>query len=214
MLKFGFELEGFYKEDGNIIPPNNTYPLDGFPGLIELRTQGGNTLTQAYSEIINRMLLLPDPSKFDSKTSEYKFTGEQMAWMRKNLTFEKRQMDVRNIYNKAPRRTGNRTLASLQVNISNLVREGWTQTVTIDGKSQAVSHLAVYGLLPIDRIVRNFDEEFKQEIKDSDRQPGMYAIKDNYRLEYRSLPNFVFPLGAYGGDIFLKRIEKCVKEDN
>lgn len=216
MLKFGFELEGFYcdpeQPTGVGIPPAN-YPSDGFPGIVELRTQGGSSLKEAYSDILKAWLNLPDPFPVKFDITENVFSGSQMSFLRKNRTFEKRQVDVKNIYNKPPRRTGNKTLAALQLNISNCVREGWTQTITIDGKSQTVSHLTQYGLLPIDTIIRNLDEEFKEEIKKSNRQPGMYAIKDNYRLEYRSLPNCVFPLNPVDGNLFLKRIEKCFKED-
>ena len=44
------------------------------------------------------------------------------------------------------------------------------------------------------KIVKSLDEEFEKEIRESNRQPGMYAIKDDIRLEYRSLPNSVFDI--------------------
>ena len=210
VIKYGFELEGFVidKLYGNVLLPTLSHPLDGFPGLVELRTKGGNSLEEAYSEIVKKYLYLPD-NEYSFVKSEHKFSGEDMAKLRKSFSFEKRNIDILNIYGKSPRRSGNKTLASLQINISNQITSGYTN-------DKNIYIPPTYGLLDIYNIVKNLDTEFDKEIKRSNRQPGMYAIKDSIRLEYRSLPNFVWSFGVRSGEgnTFLSRIRKCVEKTN
>ena len=60
---------------------------------------------------------------------------------------------------------------------------------------------AQYGLLDVARIVKLLDKEFAKEITDSKRIKGEYAIKDNVRLEYRSLPASAFFLKDFDGNL-------------
>ena len=196
-LQFGFELEGFTREkhsDLITIPPT-TIPVDGFPGLVELRNTGGDDLFDQLAIIAKRVMgLRIDLKRFmmyeDFQTTEYKFSGQEMAQLRRSRAFHKDVVDIQNIYGRQPRRFGNRTLASFQVNVSNQI--GWSRTERLGDKTIDIP--ARYGLLDIKNIVKSLDEEFEKEIKESNRQPGMYAIKDNIRLEYRSLPNSVFDI--------------------
>lgn len=203
-FRFGFELEGFFVGEDNLVtlPPKN-YPCDGFPGLCEVRTVGGKSLQDAYFELLNEYRKFP----FDYKRNEHIFSPEQKRLLRKRGT-NKEAMDLSNLYGKEPKHLGNRTLASLQINISNLVKTSYDRV--IDGKISRDSDQ--YGLFDLAPIIRKLDQEFAKEIKDSKRQPGFYAIKDGIRVEYRSLPNWVFKTDLNDITVLLDRIKKCVKD--
>lgn len=65
-------------------------------------------------------------------------------------------------------------------------------------------------------FVRRLDKVFEQQIKDSKRQLGMYAIKDNNtRLEYRSLSNKTyFDEMNTGINEFVQKIKNAVEPKN
>lgn len=200
MIRYGFELEGFYiGPKFEVELPPKSYPTDGFPGLVELRTYDGDTAENAYGKIC---ALSVDTPGVDFKRSEYVFPREFRAEIRRRHS-EKTAWDIQNLYGKAPRLLGNKTIASFQVNVSNELSSPRTDN---DGKFFP----ARFGLLDVPRIVRAFDDVFKHEIKDSKRQPGEYCIKDN-RLEYRSLPNSVFSFDPAEAREFISKIKKCVE---
>jgi hypothetical protein len=216
MFKYGFELEGFVGgEDNNVVIDLDTsLPRDGFPGLVEFRTTGGDDLIKQLLDI-ERQIIETDMKKknkghwFDFDRFKYKYSGEELSLLRKNLVFSKRVLDVRNIYGKNPRRNGNYTLASFQINISNQLTPEIFNREIRDGKIVTTRDKATYGLLDIPTIIRNLDKTFKDDIHDSGRQPGMYSIKDTYRLEYRSLPNNVYT--TYSVDALARKIREAVE---
>lgn len=195
-MKYGFELEGFAVSSTGVAIPPKSWSTDGFPGLVEFRTIGGDTIEKQLGSLVTEIISLPKQGGYavDWGRTEFKFSAEQMAEMRKTRHFDKCQVDVQNIYGKSPRRLGNLTIASFQINISNQITTGYTEK-KIEMKTIVERHRpATYGLLDVHGIVKRLDLEFSKEIKDSGRQPGMYAIKENIRLEYRSLPNSVFKI--------------------
>ena len=211
MLKFGFEVEGFaFDDSGALTIPPKGWPHDGFPGLIELRTEGGADLDNQWFDLERREFALSKSFKKDKCTAsflvhEHKFSPKQMQELRRTRTFTKNIVDVQNIYGKAPRDARGRTLASFQINISNCLQAERREQI----KGETTVFPARYGLLDVPKIVRALDEEFKSEIKAAGRQPGMYAIKDSIRLEYRSLPNFIYYDGNHGT---LRRLESVFEK--
>jgi hypothetical protein len=202
MLRFGFELEGFYHAGTeNITVPPKEYPRDSFPGLVEIRTSGGKSLELSYMELLYKASQYISTTSF-SKVSHV-FSGNELRQIRQ-VHFEKGGLKIENIYGKPPRLLGNKILASLQINISDLHTDSYRDC-------RGTLTPASYGLFDFVSIIRNLDEEFKQEIKESNRQPGFYCIKDGYRLEYRSLPNSVFSPDITSGNEFLDRVRKCYK---
>lgn len=192
---YGFELEGFYeKHSGEISTPPIEYPTDGFPGLVEIKSSGGKDLVPAYFELLSEYVKYKNVSY---KICEHTFSGKEQNILRQRMNYKDR-VNIQNIYGKSPRLKGNKTLASFQINISSgyYNKDGIFYSRLFD---------------PV-RIVKNLDEEFSKEIKNSKRQSGFYAIKDNCRLEYRSLPNFVFEDYLPAVPDLLSRIEKCVEE--
>ena len=201
-ILFGIELEGFYTTaNGEIKPPPVTYPTDGFPGLVELRTLGGSDLFTAFGSLMAQALKTPD---VDFTTCSHTFSREDRAVLRRRH-IEKRACDIRNLYEKAPRNIGNKTIASVQLNLSNQRRPEYRC-------DKGVLHSASYGVLDVPAIVRSLDKEFSREIKLSGRQPGEYSMKDGIRLEYRSLPNFCLRLTEQGGREFIDRVTQALKE--
>lgn len=223
-LKFGFELEGFVwkkvaEGKNEIVPPseiNPSLPIDGFPGLLELRTVGGKSLEEAYSEIIKNLLSIDlKGCSYDFNQFKHTFTSEQFTWMKKKGLIQKRPVDIQNVYGKKLRLLGNKTLASLQINISNeICPKGDVTIVNAHGTQGTYPRPPSYGLLDITTIVKNLDKEFAHEIQLTKRQPGMYAIKDGIRLEYRSLPNCSFPFNQDEAYRFISRIRKAVSCDS
>ena len=59
--RYGFELEGFCTTSTGavIIPPKN-YPTDGFPGLVEVRTNGGDDIEKQYFKLLSGVAKYPD----------------------------------------------------------------------------------------------------------------------------------------------------------
>jgi hypothetical protein len=190
MLRFGFELEGFYKnEDGQITLPPKEYTTDDFPGLVEVRNTGGGDLEEQL------YLLLAKKDKYpsvDFTQWEHKFSPRERAAIRARH-YEKGGVSINNIYGKSPRDIGSRTLASFQINISKYLG-------SIDGTKR-------HGLIDFVEITRELDNEFKEDIKASGRQAGFYSIKEDIRFEYRSLPNAVI---LNNPQDLIKRIRKCL----
>lgn len=199
MYQYGFELEGFWVK-GNGVPPAG-YPVDGFRGLVEFRTHGGHSLTGAWSELMADMMN-HDLDGFFTGFSARMFTPDQKREIRKQGG-HKEPADIRNIYGKSPRNLKGKTLASLQINISNLQSAEHTD-------SSGHRYSARYSLLDIPRIVMALDNAFNYQILSSGRQTGEYCVKGD-RLEYRSLPCSIFPWKITEVKPFLDTIRKAVE---
>lgn len=191
MLKFGFEWEVFVFDSQSgwpILAAEHGYSHDGNNLLGEIRTVGGQALRDAIFDLkknadIFYHRLKPIHFVPEEAVNSIKTTAELKQYMRR-LGSHKDPVIVQNLYGRKPRNSS-AFLASFQINISNVLRESYKF------KKQVIP--AVYGLLDIPTIVRNFDKAFERHIKESNRQPGMYALKDlDTRLEYRSLPSSVF----------------------
>lgn len=188
MFKFGLELELFYRDDMNIIPPphGKDLPLDAFAGLVELRSNPSYNIFDCYGEVVaQRERLQFEKGCVLETRHEHQFNSTELAYIRRNraAAVKNNEVEICNLYGRKPKLLKRGlAIASLQVNISNELTPAYTK--------DNVHHKAQYGLLDIPHIVKNLDKAFESEISKSKRQPGCYAIKDGYRLEYRSLPNF------------------------
>lgn len=203
-LKFGFELEGFYQEGTAIGLPPSDWPTDGFPGLVEVRNSGGNELHTAYYDLLRRSRRYTEAFSscfMNTKAFEHTFTPDQRRQLRKR-DWAKERVSIENIYGRPPRALGNRTLASFQINFSD---EYYVNHYDAAGKAKLVEEHRLFDYLP---IIRRLDKEFERELKDSNRAPGWYAVKGP-RVEYRSLPNFVFKDTFPEIDQLLKRLDSC-----
>lgn len=198
MLKFGLELEAFFKSIPQL-PPKGA-DVDGFPGLLEIRSEPNTDLYSCVGEVLGKMLKFEDKygeGTFNHSISRWKFERSQLLELRRRSAI-KEMVDIQNLYDKKPKHLNGVTIASLQLNISNEIRQAY-----IDDKG--IHHAAIYNLVDIGKIVKALDKEFAKEIKDSGRQQGEYAIKDGIRLEYRSLPSSCFL------EDFAKRVLKALE---
>jgi hypothetical protein len=205
-VRFGFELEMFLgcsETPNGVRIPSMKLPVDGFPGLVEFRSRGGTSLEEAWAQIA-QLAIEHDFSDLDLNRTEARFTSQQISAMRKMGRFNKPVVHVRNVYGKRQRELRGLTMASCQINMSLLLSSEYKD-------DKGVVHAARYGLLPCEEIVRALDKEFSSNIKSASRQPGMYAIKDDIRLEYRSLPNKVFSFNPGSARSFLRRVKDAVK---
>lgn len=179
MLKYGLELELFQAVgSGKIVIPNKNLPLDGCGALIELRSEPHLDLYKAFGEIQSELKKLQETGVLLSFVNRHIFSQDEY-WQARKQSFKNTSVEFCNIYNKNRRLLKpNMFAASLQLNISNFL-----------GK---INNVDTYGLIDVYNVVKKLDKEFEKEIKESKRVAGEYCIKDNIRLEYRSLPNNVF----------------------
>lgn len=201
MFKFGIELEGFCVVNGSVAIPVKGYPTDGFPGLVEVRSRTHYNLVDACFEVLKLMQPLYG---LDTQICEHTFTPQQRLDLRRRHN-EKTSVSINNIYGKSPKALGNKTLASFQINIS----MEKTHYYTDNNRSEKYIHHQPFDFVP---IVRALDKEFETQIKQSKRQPGWYSIKDECRLEYRSLPNFVFPIEPRSLYWFATNLESVIRK--
>lgn len=181
---FGFEIEGFYQSDGKVQLPPKNYPTDSFPGLVEFRTSGGLPLAHALADV-KVFKYHKDYTGVNTTLHEHVFTSQERLELRNRSGQVKTPALYTNLYGRKPRALGNKTLASFQINVSLQTRSAYVD-------SKGVSHSAAYSLFDFVPIVRALDKLFEEDIKKANRTPGWYSIKDRTRLEYRSLPNFVY----------------------
>ncbi len=215
MIQYGFELEGFATVNNEVVLPPKHWPRDGHPGIVELRSTGGKTLENAYFEVCKEYMNLEckEDTVFDYTRNEHKFTGKELAELRRTSQFHKEVLDIRNLYGKEPRTLHGKSITAFQINISNLIANKYEiESYSKDGVKTVRSVPAQYGMLDIGTIIRRLDEEFKEEIGASNRQKGFYCLKDNdTRLEYRSLPSSIFKTSLSEIKTLLSRIKTVIE---
>ena len=152
MFKYGFELEGYYRNAANeIVIPPNTYPTDSFPGLVELRTNGGENLWDQGMYCLQKYIR-GFMKNVDFSTHCYRFPRSMLVSIRERSQ-GKQPLTICNLYGKHPRDLKGLSIASFQINISNLIRAAY---ITKEGTIIPAN----YALLNIPNIIRNFDETF------------------------------------------------------
>ena len=200
MFRFGFELEGFYKPGDTVQVPPVLMQTDGFAGILEIRTRGGNSLEDAYFSLLREYYQVQPV--FCTDITQYKFSAKELAVIRSRPNV-KTAVVVNNIYGKQSRLLGNTHLASFQINISKNISFAFTNK---DGVYFPERN-ELFDFVP---IIRRLDAEFKTEIRAAGRQEGFYSIKDGCRLEYRSLPCSLFTSNLAEVNTLLARIQKCI----
>lgn len=202
MFIYGFELEGFNKsEDNTLLLPDKSWSTDGFNGLCEVKSTEPSDIRTAYFSCF------AEYTKYNfTLTTKETFTPTQKQELRKRTSIQKQPAVISNIYEHKPKALNNSTLASFQINISKRIQRAY-----IDTKNN-IHYPAIYSIFDFPLIIKRLDNEFKKEIKESQRQPGCYSIKDNCRLEYRSLPNNIFETDPHKIKILLTRITNTVEQ--
>ena len=201
--RYGFELEGFWTDgEGKVVLPPAGLPTDGFPGLVEYRSSGGGDLEKQYLDVWNQYRKNP----FDLSIDAYKFsTKEKQLIRRRGIT--KECDNVSNIYGRAPQDWRGYTRSSFQINIS---YEAYPESRDKEGRIIPARYV-LFDFVP---IIKALDDVFGGDIKLTNRQPGCYSIKDQCRLEYRSLSSMSFHPSMEHMTEVVNRIRKAVEEQN
>lgn len=209
MKNYGLELEFFVLKDDKIIPAyTKTSNLDGNPVIGELRTKVHNNILDCVFELKKLLYLETEKLKAQgctlSLTTIQKVDDEFLTGLRKSEDYTNKKehttLNELSIYLNGkigkvlPKGVYK---ASLQINISDNKDVSYTEytKVTVDDKYKYESKTATKsysGIFDYVSIIAKLDEAFKQELIDSQRVKGVYAIKKGElgdRIEYRSLPN-------------------------
>lgn len=211
-MKYGIELEFFVENKENVIVPAYTVTdnTDGNPIIGEIKTSVHNNIVDCVFEL--KKLLYLETQKIESKDCEIilKNSIDVSADFLQKVREDEQFVDQKNfevlkelsIYpNKkfiTDLKRGHFT-ASLQINFSeekSFDYDVYTKVTIedkfkydIETKKKSYSNLFDY----VD-IIQKLDTVFMEDIKNSKRKKGIYAIKEGIggdRIEYRSLPNTV-----------------------
>jgi len=180
-MKFGFELEAFLcNPAGDFVLAPQGIPMDDCGWLVEYRGEPAGTATKAAGLLeaerqrVNRKLSLLDLkpvlvpyAKIDRAT--------KLAARREHT---KGLLRYQNLYGLKPT-----TADAAGLHIS------FTKPREIN--TQQLGTVVVNQLWDFPQLFRALDQLYAKEIKAAKRRPGFYEIKEDQRIEYRSLPNTV-----------------------
>ena len=211
-LNYGIELEFFVKESktDKIIPAYKaTNNLDGNPVIGEIKTNIHNNIIDCIFEL--KKLLYIQKTSLERQGFELCIINEITVDndFLKNLRQDQyyvnnKELEILKEFSIYNNKTGkilprNKYKASLQLNIS--CNKSFTITkynkITIEDKSkyeESYEDKKYSNVFNYVDIIKKLDNIFKQEITDSKRVKGVYAIKNGElgdRVEYRSLPNTI-----------------------
>lgn len=198
-MKIGLELEGFYLVDNSVaVVPANSLPHDDCGWLVEYRGEPHDSAYQAVGSLIaerervNR--LIPAGA---SVSFEPHMTVPRAIKLAARRRFTKGTIKFQNLYGKQPSSLDH---AGIHVSFTN------PQTISSTDRHGNNHKTTVNQLFDFVQIFRELDRLYATEIKAARRVPGFYEIKDDLRIEYRSLPNNIdlWELAA--------RLDKLVRE--
>lgn len=202
-LQFGVELECFYLDQfGEVCVPPAHLPTDGFAGLVEFRTIGGQSLAAAMGDISTQIMQTQEACRLAHHIDRHTFSGHELAVIRRRANVPAKSFDeIENIYGLAPKNLKGAAIASFQVSFSQPGGSHYTRNTP---DARLVQGYDVFDFVP---YIRRLDKEFKAEISASGRQPGFYAVKGD-RVEYRSLPSSVYKYHTEAIDALYQRLNR------
>jgi len=209
-LNYGIELEFFViDKQGGLVPAYTvTSNIDGNPVIGEIRTGIHKNIVDCIFEL--KKLIYLEEVKIKAKGFSIEFAigktvnDEFLKNLRKSKeAVNKKEITVLEELSIYPNGKTGKMLprgifkASLQINFSKNKNFSYDQyeKITVEDKSKYVTKTATKNyasLFDYVSLINKLDEAFKQEIIESGRVKGVYAIKDGElgdRIEYRSLPN-------------------------
>lgn len=210
-MNYGIEFEFFVEKDGIIVPAYQaTSNLDGNPVVGELKTGVHTNIIDCIFElkkfIFNEITALNNKGYNMRICPLIKVDDSFLVNLRKDKSYiNRKQLDVLEEYSIYPGGLIGKMLprkefkASLQINVSknNTFEYVKYKKITVEDKykyksvTQKKQYSSVFNYLD---LLYKLDVAFAQEIKNTNRVKGVYAIKDGIlgtRIEYRSLPNTV-----------------------
>lgn len=211
-MNYGIEFEFFVKDKktDEIVPAYKaTHNLDGNPIIGELKTKVHSSLLDAVFEL--KKLIHKESKRLNNNgfimsiIPMIKLDKEVLLGLRKDKNYVNKKnlevLDAKSIYGKGIGKVLPRGVfkASIQINLSDnsdIYYEEYNK-ITVENKSKWESttkkktYSSVFDYIS---IIRKLDNTFIEDIKNSNRVKGVFAIKDGElgkRIEYRSLPNTV-----------------------
>ena len=181
-LKLGLEVEFFGFQKGKPIDMRkNGIPHDNFSILAEARGNPFNSAYEAVYSVMGEIQRIKDLMKsekirpvfvdFLQKDQHVKFLISEMApYMKGNRS--------RNFGHSINEKDNDLITAGLHISFTNptVISNQYNQPTTVNKLFDFVS------------LFKRIEKEFENEIKDSGRVAGEYKVKDDGRVEYRSLP--------------------------
>lgn len=210
MINYGIELEFFVlNQKDEVIPAYKvTSNIDGNPIIGELRTKVHNNIIDCVFEL--KKLIFLEKQKIELKGFKIDFSNTKilkddlLVEMRKTKEYidkkENTVLEELSVYDKGnvgkmlPKGVYK---ASLQLNISNNKEISYLEytKITIEDKFKYESKncsKSYSSVFDFPKLICKLDKTFQNNINDSKRVKGVYAIKEGElgdRIEYRSLPN-------------------------
>ena len=182
MFRIGLELEDFCVNKNNevvLIPKGSNIPYDDCGWLIEYRSSPCKDIVEAVFS------LRADEYKNIETLKKFNVSGVRVPVMKPDKAvriaarkrFTKGLVKFNNIYGyQYHKNTLAEAIASVHVSV----------TFDVEGK-----HGPINKMWDFPDFIRYMDQKFAKEIAEAKRRPGFYEIKNDGRVEYRSLPNNV-----------------------
>lgn len=193
MRKYGLEKEFFLvkKNTKEIVIPEEAVkehlPLDGCGYLVEARGEAYPSIFDAIFSLMGKI----EEIKYKLKDTEYELCDDPVRKVSKEMLIKVLRNHAKSTikFNNYTGFTSNREKGSEKtagVHLS--ITEEITQTIIVE---KTIKEIKYYKNFDWMQIFLKLDKEFKQEIKEAKRNPGFYEIKNDGRIEYRSLPSNV-----------------------
>lgn len=204
-MKFGFELELFCRTpiEGEVggkyclVPPGLPYDECGW--LVEVRSEPHYDLRKAIALLEAETIAVTEQAAKKSII----LVRQPLAEIPRDLKVQaarqhtKGLIRYRNIYGHETHRCRtNLATASLHISFTNEREKVFRYTNrTIEGKyikeASVTESFKYNGFIDHAKIIVGLDKAFAADIRAAQRNPGFYEVKDDGRIEYRSLPNDV-----------------------
>jgi len=180
MFRIGIELEEFCvnKDKEVVLIPKDSYiPHDGCGWLIEYRSEPCTDIVDAvFSLRAHEYKTTEKLKKFGvSGVREPIMKPSKEVRMAARKRFIKSLVKFNNIYGyQCHKNTLAEAVAAVHISV----------TFSTEGKNGSINKVWDFP-----DFIRYMDNKFEKEISEAKRRPGFYEIKDDGRVEYRSLPN-------------------------
>jgi len=192
MFKYGLEQEFFIENDkSNLVVVPDYLPHDSCGLLVEAR---GKPFASPFDAVCSLMAdVLRIKRQVSELTEDLNLLKQPIMQVSRVLRieaqrkYEKGLLSYKNLYgfnhhaNKITEQT-----AGIHVSFTN---EKEFSYYTQNRKSCERTTHTYNTIWDFPTIVTAFDKRYSKEIAEAKRKPGFYEIKDNGRIEYRSLPN-------------------------
>jgi hypothetical protein len=179
-MKIGLEKEFFVKHNDKVIIVPDGMPFDDSGLLTEARSMPFDNVVEAvYSLRASIHRLQESAAKLGLQLSDAPVEKiDRDTRIEATRKFSKGLTRYQNLYGfKHHRNSSNETPAGIHISFTNpsdFRHEKGTFTY-----NRMFDYVGIFKYL---------DEQFKEEIKSSKRNPGFYELKEDGRIEYRSLP--------------------------